>query len=478
MNSRVTIFYILALVVFSKFVIADIAIADKRELPLNEVLQATFKFHPLIKAAEADIQGMEGELLSSQGQFDRILRGEMSKYGSGVYNGAFQELRIEQPIEWGGANVFAGVRNSNGKFPIYEDYLDERDAEIRLGVELPLLRDRLQDKRRVGVTKAKISKEISKLSYDMRALELIRQASIAYWEWAAAKEKLALYSNLHKVALQRDRQFARRGDLGDLAKFDYIDNKRQLKQRESQLLEAERTLKQKEFSLSLYYRSESGDPKAVFTRSQPEYFRELRMPVDFSPLALAGEIFTKRPDVTVLEKLAEQAQVEVTLAENDRLPRIDLQTSISRDHGSYVRRREDPELKVGLLLEIPLQTREQDGRVISRMSQVRQINSRRAALVDKINADLADSLNALDLAKQRSAVAKEELNIAKELEAGENKKFELGDSNLIFVNLREQTTADAGVRYIDTILDFRSAEAEYLFVAGDIDRFLNNIKGL
>jgi outer membrane protein TolC len=54
-------------------------------------------------------------------------------------------------------------------------------------------------------------------------------------------------------------------------------------------------------------------------------------------------------------------------------------------------------------------------------------------------------------------VVSNEVKAAEELARGESKRFELGDSNLIFVNLREQNAADAKVREIEALQDYQKA---------------------
>jgi outer membrane protein TolC len=66
-------------------------------------------------------------------------------------------------------------------------------------------------------------------------------------------------------------------------------------------------------------------------------------------------------------------------------------------------------------------------------------------------------MNALDLAKSRVEIVAAEVKAAEDLARGELKRFELGDSNLIFVNLREQNAADAEVREIEALQDYQKA---------------------
>jgi hypothetical protein len=64
-------------------------------------------------------------------------------------------------------------------------------------------------------------------------------------------------------------------------------------------------------------------------------------------------------------------------------------------------------------------------------------------------------------ARERVRLAIEENELALTLEKGERARFAHGDSNLIFVQLREQTTADAATRKIDALLDYWLAEASW-----------------
>jgi outer membrane protein TolC len=78
-------------------------------------------------------------------------------------------------------------------------------------------------------------------------------------------------------------------------------------------------------------------------------------------------------------------------------------------------------------------------------------------LRERIRADVQDALNALDIARSRVEVASAEVKASEELAQGELKRFNFGDSNLIFVNLREQNAADAQVREIDALQDYQKA---------------------
>ena len=108
-------------------------------------------------------------------------------------------------------------------------------------------------------------------------------------------------------------------------------------------------------------------------------------------------------------------------------------------------------------IEIPLATRTQQGRIDYFESRQKKLEFTETFLRERIRTDVQDALNALDVAKSRVEVVAQEVRASEELARGELKRFNMGDSNLIFVNLREQNAADAKVREIEALQDYQKA---------------------
>jgi outer membrane protein TolC len=108
-------------------------------------------------------------------------------------------------------------------------------------------------------------------------------------------------------------------------------------------------------------------------------------------------------------------------------------------------------------VEIPLRTRTQEGRLDFFEAKQRKLDFTETFLKERIRADVQDALNAVEVARQRVEVAIREVRAARDLAQGEAKRFSLGDSNLIFVNLREQNAADAEIRQIESLQDYQKA---------------------
>lgn len=432
--------------------------SDKRIVSLADVILSTLEHHPSLKGELQERVAADAELLSSKGAFDPSIKGEALSYATGGYSGNYGGAYVEQPLEFYGSKLVGGYRIGDGTFPIYDNYYETNSqGEAQFGIEVPLLRDGPIDRRRVNIKRSVAGQNIADSMVETRRIELARAAALTYWDWTAARNKVLVYKRLLSVADERDRQIAERVKRGDLPEFDRTDNQRAVLQRQAQLLSAERAVKSSEFNLGLFYRDANGVPIDLSGFSSLE-----RIPIPFfakvdSVESPVSEALSGRPEFKLLAGQREQNDLELRLARNQILPRLDLRVYSAKDYGSGVEKREEAELKGGMRLEIPLRTRTQEGRIDFYEAKQRKLEFTETFLKERIRVDVQDALNAVGIARDRVQVVSREVEASQNLAQGELKRFNLGDSNLIFVNLREQNAADAEVREIEALQDYQKA---------------------
>ena len=427
-------------------------------LHLDQVIAATLSTHPALQAELQERTAADADLLSAEGGFDPSIKGEFFSNVTGGYSGNYGSTYVEQPLKFYGSKLIGGYRLGDGSFPIYDNYYDTNSGgEAGFGVEVPLVRDGPIDRRRANIGKSISGQALADSLIDQRRIELARAAALTYWDLTAARNKIRVFRKLLEVAQERDRQISERVTRGDLPDFDRVDNQRAVLQREAQLLAAERACRNAEYSISLFFRDSSGVPQSV------EKFKVLdRIPlppfvpalISSDPVAEAAEA---RPEFKNIKAQHEQNKIELKLARNQILPRVDLRVFSSSDYGTGDPKRDEAEVKAGLRLEIPLATRTQQGRVDYYEARERKLEFTETFLRERIRTDVQDALNALEIAQKRVGVVTQEVKASQDLAKGELKRFELGDSNLIFVNLREQNAADAQVREIEALQDYQKA---------------------
>lgn len=442
--------------------------AQAGALGLDEVLRSVETSYPLLRAAELDRDIADGDLLAAQGGFDATWKTRASSTPLGYYNYHRVDSVVEVPTTLWGSTFFGGYRIGRGDFPsYYGSYETLSKGEFRAGVSVPVVRNGPTDRRRATIARAEAGQIIADKSVDQARLDLARTATTRYWDWVAAGRRLATVKKLLATAVERDAGLAARVQRGDLPAIERVDNQRTILSRQSQLVTAERQLQQAGFELALYLRGADGSPVQPSPDRLPEGLPE--------PTALAGNeadliaaALAKRPEMARFEAQRRQLQAEVAYAKNQRLPAVDLQIVGSRDFGAdavYARR--PTVLEASVLIDIPLQNRAATGRADAATAQLARLEAQARFARDRITTDVRDARSAIETARQRVDVARREVSLAVELERAERSRFELGDSTLLVVNLREQATADAALREIDALLDYQRAAASRRAAQGD-----------
>lgn len=440
----------------------------KPVLKLSMVMTSTVRHHPMIQAQVQRQLAADASLLSTKGAFDPKIRSETLTRPESGYSGTYTSTVVEQPIQMFGGKVFAGHRMGRGSFPVYEDYYNtNQDGEIGVGIEIPLLRDRAIDRRRADIAKARYGQTQAGANVALSRIEVTKSAALAYWRWVFAANKVRVYQDLLAVAEKRNRQISARVKRGDLPDFDRVDNDRAVEQRRATMLSAKRELQSASYQLALFYRDENGEPIDTAGFLAPDNIAPLKTNLDSLSLddALA-EALGKRPEFEYLTAQQAQNDVEITLANNQINPRLDVKLFGSDDIGPPRSKGAEAELKAAIQVEIPLATRTQRGKRRRFQSEQNKIRLDKQFLREKIRVDIQDAMMALRITKQTVDVVTREVSAAQTVAKGERTRFELGDSNLIFVNLREQNAADAEVRRLAALFEVQKAEIFFRAVLG------------
>ncbi len=433
------------------------AIVEKNsssKLTLEDLLHKVNKNFPLIAALFQDMRIAEADILIAKGAFDPTLRGG-GTHSTGYYNNSRFDSLVEQPTTVGGTSFFAGYRLGRGSFPpYYGERATNQYGEIRAGARVPLWRDRAIDRNRAGIKQAEIGLRLVDLSIQQQKIEIFRNAAMRYWEWVAAVERFKVAKAVYNIAKERQKQIEKRVKAGDMALIELKDNERILLQRESQLIAAEQSLEVATNELAIYLQ-ESPEKQVSLTPEQvPDSpFTQLQ---DIIKIDLENEIqkaLNKRPEIQRFKAQKDQNRLDEELARNAMKPGIDFVIVASQDLGPGSVTRSQTELEASLLLNIPLATRTPRGRIDSAVAKNKKLDAQEEFLRNRISADIRNTFSILTTTRQRTELAKKELNLAKQLEKAEVDRFLIGEGTLILVNIREQTTAEAAFREIDAKMD-------------------------
>lgn len=436
--------------------------ADDRPLLLDEVTRAALARYPPLAAAEKETAIASADLLTAEGGFDPSLRARGFATPWGPYRYEHVDVVAEQPTAIWGAKLFTGWRYARGDVPVYYGELSTNDyGEVRAGASVPVLRDGPIDRRRAALRRAEIGAALAPLTVAERKLEIVRLASMRYWDWVASGRKLRVARDLLSLAVVRDAQIRARVERGDLPAIEQADNERAIQQRAAQLATAQRGLENAAIELSLFLRDEGGAPVYADARRLPDALPEPVVPDTVQGAADERLAVERRPEPRRFSLLADQARVDLALAENQRKLGLDLTVAGAKDLGPGDPKLARPELDVILLVDVPILNRVQNGRARAAEATLARNALQSSFARDRVIADVRDAKSAMDLARQRLTATRREVGVARELVALERERFELGEGTLFMVNLREQAAAEAELREIDALADFHRAAASH-----------------
>ncbi len=431
-------------------------------LRLEDVLESVNRSYPPLLAVLQDAQIAEADMISALGRFDTSFRVRVDGDEFGFYDNERVDVGIDQPLQFQGMNLYSGWRRGIGNFASYDGKLETRSlGEFRAGMRLPLFRDRQIDSRRADLRKADLNRDVARLSIDQQKIVIIQAATRRYWDWVAAGQRFRVAQALLELATRRNDILKEGVRLGQLPAIEVTENERAILQRRSQVVEGERGLQQAAIDLSLFYRDASGQPQLAQENQLPPAFPEITAMVEDRVREDIETALRRRPEIQRFIVQRRQTEVDAKLAQNQLLPNVDVLMGFTAEGGTGAVKRGPQELKATLLFDLPLQRRVAEGRERSAEARMTQIDHRTRFTRDQVTAEVQDAISAVQAAYRRAKLLNEEVRVARQLEDMERSRFDLGDSNQFFVNLREQVTFDASVREVSAIADYFRAYALY-----------------
>ena len=444
-----------------------------RTLTLDTVVQSALESFPSVIAAARRKDMAAGEKLSAEGGFDTSVKLFTRADVVGIYQNQIVDLGIEQPTPYWGTTFFGGYRLGTGKFAIYDAKATTAEAgEFRAGVTIPLWRNQTIDRRRASLAQAELAQLIAHHEYDTVLLELQRVATQRYWDWVLAGQRLVAARELLRIAETRDAGLRARIASGDLPAIDATDNQRAILERRERVVAAERLLEQAAIQLSLYLRTPDGEPQLPAPEDLPEGFPEPRLPERLHLRDLIDEALSRRPELKRLEQQRKNSEIDRDLAHNQRQPAVDLTLSGAQDIGvdpmTQYYQINRSQVFVGVSVDLPVQQRVADGRIASTEANLERLAADIHLANDRIKAEVKDALSAITAALKRVNIARQHRETAVQMEEGERTRYELGDSNLMFVNQRELASGDAAILTAEALNSFFKSLADYRYALGDL----------
>lgn len=425
------------------------------ELTLKQVLDTTEKHHPIILMNLYQLEEAAAKAIESDGAFDTQLDISSTERKEGYYDGSFWDASLTKPLKLLNAKIYTGFRKSSGELPVYETQAQTQDdGEARVGFQFSLLGNRSIDEKRLKLWNEQFNAQIQENEVKQVKLELEAEAQSAFWKWQTAGQMLAVYEKLYDVAMKRNVALEKRVKKGDLARIYLTENRQYILKRKSLVLESRQKFQHATLYLAFFYRDENGN---ILIPQKSQLSQNISVPDLFAYEKLDNDIkeaIKKSPYLVQIQLKEKQQKNELEFGESLNQPTLDLKLEQSRDYGTQLDQYQEDERKLMLEFNLPLGRSFAQGRMQQARAKLKRLEVQKLYVKDQFRLRLTNLYQAMLNEYQIIVNSTEEVKAAQALEQAENAKFSRGASDFFLVNIREQNTASAEVKLIETKLKY------------------------
>ena len=431
------------LVLILLVVLNSYAQENLNQLSFNEYLGYVKKFHPLVKTANLELSRAQANLMMARGGFDPKIEVDFSKKefkNSEYYSVLNSSFKIPT---WYGIEIKAGFDNNEGVYLNPENTVPNQGL-TSLGISIPLGQGLLINQRMADLRKAKIQITLSQAERQLQAINVLYDASLAYFNWKKSYNEAKLYENYATNAQVRFKGIRSLITQGDKPAIDSIEAGIIVKNRLLSLEDANLKLSKSKLELSNFLWLENNIPLDLSETLIPEDKLEFTIQETLKTNDLLNSDFsiTNHPKINALQSKLQILGVEQKLKANSLLPKIDLGYSYISEP-SYFDNYEFENYKVGLNFYFPLFLRKERGNLKLAKFKVQEsqfeLDLEKVQLSNKI---AAQKIEIQSLIKQKTFI-NELVNDNLQMLNSEERLFSFGESSMFLINTRENNLVTA-----------------------------------
>lgn len=431
------------------------------ELRFDEYLGYVKKFHPIVKQAELLINESQAKLMKSRGAFDPKIEVDYDrkKFKATEY---FDKLNgMFKVPTWFGVELKASFEENTGDFLNPQAFVPE-DGLYSAGVSVPLGQGLLINNRMAALKQAKLFREQAKADRDIYVNNILYEASLVYFKWLQAYNELKLFENFLVNAEQRYQAVLKGVEVGENAEIDATEARIAMNNRKLGLEQSRVKLMKARLELSNFLWLENNLPVELQPSVVPDVDTEPIVDATFNidQLRSTENTIMSHPKMVSLDYKLKGLEVDTKLKANKLLPRIDVEYNFLTETPEVARTFNTAEYKGGVNISFPLFLRKERGDL--KLARIKQndtefeIDATLVNLKNKITA-LKQELDSYE--KQNEITLEMVLDYQRMLRA-EERKFELGESSLFFINSRESKLIDSQLKAIEIQNKFFNTKAE------------------
>jgi outer membrane protein TolC len=443
--------------------------AQSQTLSIDKFMRQIEENHPLVKQADLRINQSRYAVLAAKGIFDPQLNYSFDSkklLGDSYFNLNTPELSLFTPI---GIKVKMGMENATG------NYLDPERTAGNLsyfGLEMPLLKDLILDKKRATLKQAEVFVRSSEVEKTNTINDLFLSAFGDYYEWARNFQQIQVLETNIKNAEERLKLTKILEKNGDKSGIDTTEAMAQLMSIKLLLENSLQSYNKSAISLSNYIWDQNGEPLLLAEQTIPDTMLLVRLPQIPIVESLIQQI-DMHPLIRLYDLKRNQLEIDQRLKKQALMPDLRIKMNLlSKDYYNFDQSffpQLNNNYKIGLSLNVPLLFREGRGEFQKSTLKIRENDwvqkQKNWDLETKIRGQQTE-ITALD--KQIKILNQLQDNYDTLLKL-EELRFTQGESTLFLINSRQNKLIETQLKLIEVKNKYLQIWFKQLWAAGVIN---------
>ena len=420
---------------------------DADVLTFNEYLGYVKKYHPLVSRANLEIDKAQAGLMEARGAFDPKIEVDFDKKqfkDTEYYSVLNSSFKIPT---WYGIEIKAAFDNSEGVY-LNPQNTTPNQGLTSVGLTVPVGQGLFINQRMADLRKAKLQIQLSQSEQRLASLEVLYNASLAYFTWLRHYNEVEMYREYLTYAQTRYNGVLRLIEQGDKPAIDSVETSISVKNRELNLENATLKLNKARLELANFLWI-NGTPVELSENMVPEkeLISNISEVLNTNNLQNTDTIVSGHPKLKMLETKIEMLDVERKLKANYLLPKIDLGYYYLSEP-SYFDSFRTEDYKIGLNFSFALFLRKERGALNLAKLKLQdtrfELQQEQLQIKNKIDAQLIE----IESLKKQSDLINNLVEDYQQMLEAEERLFSFGESSIFIINSRESNLISAMLQQI------------------------------
>jgi outer membrane protein TolC len=408
---------------------------------------------------------------------------------------AFKQLFHRYAVGFG-QTLHTGTRvdvdlivNRNSSNNLYNTFNPFYRGGLTFSITQPLMRNFGRNINDTAIRIARNNLNGSEIEFETQVIDLVTQAQILYWDLVYQREDIKVRKQSLGLAEKTLSDNKRQVEIGTMAPIDVVQAEAAVAQRQEQMVTTSYTADQTQDRVKKLI-TNLADPALVLAQISPLDPPKQPSSGDILPIEDAIRYaLESRPELRAIDLQLRNSDIELEYNRNQLRPQFDVSASYTQSGVGGVERSR-PDLltsepgvvirrggigdafgqlfgynftgySVGFNLTIPLTNKAVQADYSRNLTNKQAIAARRNRIAQQIALDVRNATSMVEMNRTRITAAERALQLATMQLDAEQKKFQLGTSQLRFVLQEQQSVTAAQTAQIQSLVNYAKALVEY-----------------